>query len=230
VSRSSREWERYLELRRARPALFRRATGPASIELLTDPAEVAAAEAAAGSRAASNGEALRAGVLLEDPFITVLRDPVRFAGGDLGCYLRIAASHPGDVAGVAALPVVGDRIVLVSHFRHAIGDYSLEIPRGFAEGGDPLVAMRNELEEEIGAEVTTLEELGRVWPDTGLLGTRVALYFARLSGFSQPRLAEGLAHIFVLDTAEFAQRIASNEIQDSFTLAAFARARCRGLI
>ncbi|MFE2559016.1 NUDIX hydrolase [Streptomyces sp. NPDC059352] len=201
---------RYDLLRDERPELFR--NEPGGIEILTDPASVEAA----------------GGVVYQDPYMLLVRDAVRFPDGRTGTYIRSvsAAGAPGS----AILPLLGDRIVLIEHYRHATRSWHWEIPRGFGTAG--LTGEANaakELEEEIGARVRELFPLGSLHPDSGLTGDRVLLFAARIDSVGSLEIAEGIRGVLTLPFAEAESMIADGRITDGFTIAAMTRARLAGL-
>lgn len=106
---------RYDVLRGERPELFR--NEPGGIEILTDPAAVEAA----------------GGVVYQDPYVLLVRDAVRFPDGRTGTYMRSvsATAAPGCVI----LPLLGDRMVLIEHYRHATRSWHWEIPADSARRG-----------------------------------------------------------------------------------------------
>ncbi len=227
------EWELYGKLRRDRPELFEREAGAGAIELLLDPELVQQAENAAAARVAPiNGvpQTIKSGVVLQDPYFLGIRDPVRFPGGALGCYFRLAPTVPGAVAGVAALPMLQGSVVLVRHFRHAIGRYSLEVPRGFSQNDSPEEAITRELHEEIGGEVEELVDLGSLWPDNGVLTSTIRLFLARIRKVTEPERSEGVDALVRVSLRELEQMIADGLVSDGFSIACFARAKCRGLL
>ena len=69
--------------------------------------------------------------------------------------------HPGSTA---VVPLLDDnRVVLELQYRHAVGDYILEIPAGTMEPGElPLDCAKRELEEETGFRATRMIELGPI--------------------------------------------------------------------
>ncbi|MGI5444712.1 NUDIX hydrolase [Streptomyces sp. CA-243310] len=202
--------DEYEALRAARPELFRNL--PDGIEILTDPAAVAAA----------------GGVLYRDRYLTLLRDPVRFPDGREGTYIRSigTTAEPGCVV----LPLLDGEVVLIEHFRHATRSWHWELPRGFGTGGldDPANAAK-ELREEIGAALRELIPLGVLHPDTGLLGDRVLLYAARIDGMGEPARGEGIRSALTVPFAEAEAMVADGRITDAFTMAALLRARLAGL-
>jgi ADP-ribose pyrophosphatase len=69
--------------------------------------------------------------------------------------------HPGSTA---VVPLLDDnRVVMELQYRHAVGEYILEIPAGTMEPGElPMDCAKRELEEETGLRATRMIELGPV--------------------------------------------------------------------
>jgi ADP-ribose pyrophosphatase len=89
----------------------------------------------------------------------------------------LVVDHPG---AVAVAPILADgRVVLVRQYRHAIGDWLVEIPAGRLERGeDPATAARRELEEETGYRCGRLVPLGSLFPAAGFCSERIHLFAA----------------------------------------------------
>ncbi len=86
--------------------------------------------------------------------------------------------HAGAVA-VAALDEDG-RLLLVRQYRHAVGDWLLEIPAGRLEPAeDPLVAARRELEEETGHRAGRWSLLSEFYAAPGFCSERLTLFLAQ---------------------------------------------------
>ncbi|MEV0444741.1 NUDIX hydrolase [Streptomyces spectabilis] len=205
----------YLRLRNERPDLFRNEGGPGAIDIV-DPGQASV-------------DAGALGLVYEDPYIRLLRDPVRFPDGRFGTYLRILGAADGP--GCAILPVIQDRVLLLENYRHAVRAWTLEIPRGF--GTDGLSAESNalkELDEELSAQVESITPIGAVHPDTGLSSQLVHLFFARLTATGPLEAAEGIRGTITLTPGELDSRIVDGTITDGFTLAALTQARLRRLI
>ena len=218
---------RYLELQRARPDLFRNA--PGGIEILVERASIEAARKQARTVRAAAGQDtrdLRAGLLAHDPYMTIVRDAVRFPDGALGLHNRIVERRS-----VAALPLLDENPVIIRTFRHGLRDWSLEFPRGAVDAGESHEdAIRRELKEEIGANVLELASLGDFTPGGSSLSIISTLFVARIDGIGAPQQAEAIAEIRVVPVAELEDLIVSGKIIDGFTLSLFARARLRGLL
>ncbi|SBT49252.1 NUDIX hydrolase [Micromonospora narathiwatensis] len=222
---------RYRELRARLPELFVNPPG-AAVEILADPVEVAAAERAKSTALRARGlpvEWGRTGVVYQDEWLTLLRDPVRFPGGGLGTYIRSVSM--GGAPGVVLLPVLDGAVVLVEHFRHATRRWHLEAPRGFGEPGVPAEEQAaRELREEIGADDVRLVDLGVLNPDTGASTDEVRLFLAEVRAIGEPEAREGIRAVRLCRPAEVGALIRDGVINDSFTIAVWTRAFLRGLV
>lgn len=222
----------YDDLRRAHPALF---ANPADcpIRLATAAEERAAIERAVADRLTAAGappEWARTGIVHQDQYMVVLRDAVVFADGTPGTYLRLF-ERPPEVRGAAILPRHADRLILLRHFRHATRTIHLEVPRGFGESGlSSAETARKELGEEIAGTCDHLTGLGSLLWNSGLSGGVTDLFFAELQAYDDGARSEGIVGIVALTVPEVEAMIASDHINDSFTLACFTRARLAGLI
>jgi ADP-ribose pyrophosphatase len=86
--------------------------------------------------------------------------------------------HPGAVA-IAAVDARGD-LLLVKQYRHACGDWLLELPAGRVEPGeDRLVAAMRELEEETKHRARHWEVLKEFFAAPGFCSELLTLFLAR---------------------------------------------------
>ncbi|HEY7565763.1 MAG TPA: NUDIX hydrolase [Acidimicrobiia bacterium] len=139
---------------------------------------------------------------------------------------KAGRAHPRDVVrhpgGVAVLPVDGNRVWLVSQFRTAVGEQTLEIPAGKLDPGETNVpdAARRELEEEVGATASELFHLTTMFPSPGYTDESIHIYAATGLKFG-PRRPEGAEEInsaiATISVAEALHRIETGEIKDSKT-------------
>ncbi|MFK8909061.1 NUDIX domain-containing protein [Streptomyces sp. YS-3] len=228
----------YDALRELHPALFVNPPGGA-IEILLDRADQERVAREVTELAVASGlpeEWGDIGVVYRDPYVSVVRDAVRFPSGRTGTYIRMVSA--ADVPGAAVLPVLSDgRLVLLRHFRHAERGWHWEIPRGFGSPGeDGAATARRELREEAGCEASDLTHLGTMSPDTGLRAGRDHLYLARVdtAGFrahaGPEAREEGIGECRALTLGEFEDMLVTGRISDAYTLAAYGLARARGLL
>lgn len=172
------------------------------------------------------------GIVLDDPYIIVMRDLVEFPDGNRRGYSRLInrTSLDGN-PGVAILPVFKNQVVMLHQFRHSTRSWHYEIPRGYGEIG--LTAEENarkELMEEIGASVTRLVPLGILHTNSGLVCDPVSLFYADLSNIGIPETLEGIESYNLLTLCELEEWISSGKINDGFTIAAYVRSKLNGLI
>lgn len=221
----------YFAFKRRHPEQFANPDG--GIVILTKKKEIRAVEKAMGRKLAKAGQPAswaQAGIVFQDQYWLILRDAVRFPDQATGTYLRLISAIENGTA-VVILPRCGDHLLLVRHFRHATRTWHIEAPRGF--GTTALSAEENarkELQEEIGATAQTLISLGPLHPDTGALSDAVELFYAEVASYGRPDSHEGIDALLALSIAEFEALIRDNAITDGFTLAAYTRARLKGLL
>jgi ADP-ribose pyrophosphatase len=221
----------YRTLTEKYPDLFRNPPG-AAFEILLDEADIQRAEQHMAKRLGEAGAPLewsRVGVAFRDQYVLLLRDAVRYVDGSVGTYIR-AVEPKSAFPGVVVLPLWHGQVLVIRHFRHATRGWHLEIPRGSGLAADPRESARRELAEEIGATGARLIELGTMYPDTGLTNSRVALFCAEVASYSAPEAIEGITEILPLQVERFEEMIDSGELEDGYLLAAYARAKARGLI
>jgi len=134
---------------------------------------------------------------------------------------------PG-TAGAAVLPVSETSVILQRHSRASQGwSETVEIPRGLCESGeDEATCALRELAEETGLILPAerLHPLGHMRPDTGLLSSRVALFWADYGGItpSRPRDDEA-CDVFELLHSDLFEWLRANRIEDGLALACIVR-------
>lgn len=135
---------------------------------------------------------------------------------------RVVASSgvPGAVA--VCVDEARAAILFVRVQRAAIGRALLELPRGFGDPGDesPRDTAKRELLEETGVGAEPVADLGVVYPDSGLLASRVhaVLLQAGDAGCSEPDgEVDDVEWVGIDETWE---RVRRGDIADGITLAA----------
>jgi ADP-ribose pyrophosphatase len=129
------------------------------------------------------------------------------------------------------LPKLKGKLLLLHNFRHATRSWHYEIPRGFGEPGvDSEDQAHFEIKEETGGKIGELIDLGDYFNNTGIEGNRVKLYLAELSSISDPNTAEGIESYKWVTVDQLEEMIATGEITDGFTIAAYTRAKLRGFL
>lgn len=133
-------------------------------------------------------------------------------------YTREIVNHHGSAV---IIPVFADgRVALVRQYRHAAGEYLLEIPAGtLAPGEDPAAGAARELEEEIGVTAARLEKLCEFYVSPGFLTEKMNLFLAtELTETAQNLDADEFLAIERLTFAEAFGMIADNAIKDAKTM------------
>ena len=93
-------------------------------------------------------------------------------------YDREVVVHRGSAV---IVPVFEDKtIAMVRQYRHAAGEYLLEIPAGSLDKGEisPEACAHRELEEEIGVVADRLEEIASFYVSPGFLTEKMFVYLA----------------------------------------------------
>ncbi len=173
------------------------------------------------------------GVILEDKYILVLRDLVEFPGGYRNGYLRIFNREglENGASGVVVLPEKDGKFLIMRQFRHATRNWHWEIPRGFGESGlSPEENAAKEVSEEIHGKIGELLKLGSYHNNTGLEGHTVQLFMAKMNSVGEGEKTEGIKSIRWVSSDEIEEMISNEEITDGFTIAAYTRAKFKGLI
>lgn len=210
--------EKWLEYRQVYPSLFE----DGEIEILVNDFDWA--EVRASLQKKTNNMPDHLGVIYEDAFFTILRDPVKFPNGEYGAYLRIS-SRLDRRNGVATIGEdQNGRIAFIELFRHPIRKLSLELPRGFREVGEGShESAKREFLEETGQEIKNLSNIGAINPDTGLQITQVDILLGHVERTENPLSVdplEAISQVIWLTEMEIKQAIKANKIVDGITLSA----------
>ena len=136
---------------------------------------------------------------------------------------RVAADL---VTGVAILPIVDGKIGLIRVYRHPIGRYSWEIPRGFIDQQEAsATAAGRELKEETGLDCKSeaIRSLGFITPDGGILAARVQLFAATKCAKDREYAPAEIGHreLRFFNIQQVEEMISRSEVQDPSTVIAF---------
>ncbi len=142
---------------------------------------------------------------------------------------REVVRHPG---AAAMLALKEGMIVLERQYRYAVDEILWEIPAGKLDPKEePLHCAVRELEEETGLRANRWEELGYIYTTPGFSDEKIYLFFAGdLESGEQNLDDDEFVEVewFPIDKVE--EMIVENEIVDSKSIAAFFRAKEKGLL
>lgn len=133
-------------------------------------------------------------------------------------------AHPG---AAAMVPVTADgTILLVRQYRHATGDWLLEIPAGTRDGNEaPESCAQRELAEEVGHRAGEFVSLGAIWTTPGFTDERIWLYLARdLTAVGQNLDEDEELHVEEHPIGQVLDWANDGTISDAKTLCALYRA------
>ena len=125
--------------------------------------------------------------------------------------------HPG---GVAIVPVLEERVILIRQFRVAIGRELIELPAGLLEPDEePIRCAARELEEEIGYRAKELIPLASYYSSVGFADERMHIYLALgLERTKSRQDAEEQIHEVDMPLEVIRARLAAQEFEDAKTI------------
>lgn len=142
-------------------------------------------------------------------------------------YKREIVVHKGSAV---IIPVFDDKTVaLVRQYRHAAGEFLLEIPAGtLNRGEDPQIGAARELEEEIGVTAAKIEKISEFYVSPGFLTEKMHLYMATgLTETTQNLEEDEILTIERYSFTDALKMIDSGEIADAKTIIALMLAQAR---
>ncbi|MBB5057866.1 ADP-ribose pyrophosphatase [Granulicella aggregans] len=153
--------------------------------------------------------------------INVYKDTVEEANGLI--FKRDVIRHNGSVVVLAIDESANPKdpiIILERQYRHAVGEFLLELPAGRIEPNEPpLAAAKREMIEETGYRAKSWKLLTKYFASPGFLGESMHIYLARdiRPGEAQPEADEQI-EILQMPLSEALKLIASGKIHDGKTL------------
>ncbi|REJ85407.1 MAG: NUDIX hydrolase [Acidobacteria bacterium] len=132
--------------------------------------------------------------------------------------------HPG---AAAIVPLLDDaRVILIRQYRHAIGEWILELPAGTLDGGEQAIdCAARELIEETGYRARDWLGLGAIWTTPGFTDERIELFLARGLEPDQQRLeADEAIELRLTPLTEALAMTVDGRISDGKSVAGLQRA------
>jgi ADP-ribose pyrophosphatase len=111
-------------------------------------------------------------------------------------------------------------VILERQYRHAVGDFLLELPAGRVEQGEALLAAaKREMIEETGYRAKKWTQLVRYYASPGFLGEWMQIYLARdiRGGVAKPEADEQIETLRI-PLSEAMELVRSNKIRDGKSL------------
>lgn len=138
---------------------------------------------------------------------------------------REIVHHPG---ACAAVPLIGDDVLLVRQFRDAVGEELLEVPAGVRDIVGEAVAdcAAREVLEETGYKVTHIEPLGSVFTSPGFADEQIELFLAQVEPDSE-RPPEDEIELVRMPLAEAVAAVRDGRIKDAKSAVAIMLAAAR---
>lgn len=122
---------------------------------------------------------LNSKLIYENKWTKLYEDEIGFPGGEKGIYGYIERSN-----GVGAVVLNDkDEILLIKQYRYPIKSLQWNIPGGAIDlGEEPELAVKREVEEETGLEISELINIGTFAPLSSASTERDVLFMARVKG------------------------------------------------
>ena len=153
--------------------------------------------------------------------INVYKDTVEEPNGLI--FKRDVIRHNGSVVVLAIDESVDPKdpiIIIERQYRHAVGEFLLELPAGRIEPNEPpLAAAKREMIEETGYRAKSWKLLTKYFASPGFLGESMHIYLARgiQPGIAQPEPDEQI-EILRISLSDAMKLVSSGKIHDGKTL------------
>ncbi len=124
-----------------------------------------------------NWKTLNSEYISKHPYFTARKDVCEMPDGKIvDAYFVVELPNS-----VCALAITEDgKVLLAKQYRHPLNEILIELPGGFVDAGEkPDIAIGRELLEETGHEFTSIEFVGKVSANPGMLSGYTHLYLAR---------------------------------------------------
>jgi ADP-ribose pyrophosphatase len=225
---------KYFLLIKSNPQLFSNTGDAQEIKIIADREEIKREHSKLIAEYRAQGKSedwIKIGVLVDDPWVIVIRDLVRFPDGRVGGYIRMINRNILEGGwGVVILPVYRNQVLLIKHFRHDDRKWYWEFPRGFGETNiNAEENARKELIEELGVFTAKWIELGRE-NFTPTSGTAYFLATIPDDAIITLEKAEGIEKYLQVEIRELEQWLIDGRFSDVLSIKAFALAKIKQLL
>ena len=160
---------------------------------------------------------LKSEIIFQGKIFEIKKDKVLLENGNEA--RRDIIVHKG---ACCAVPITKEgKIILVNQYRHAVGDFLLEIPGGCLETGEnPKDCIYRELQEEIGYKPGNIEYIFKMYSTPGYSTEGLFCYICSdLEKSSLPCDEDENIEIIELSFDEFNQYLKEDKIKDGKTIA-----------
>ncbi len=169
-------------------------------------------------------------VVYKNPWMTVREDEVEFANGHTGIYGVVEKDHFALI-----VPFDGTHFHLVSQFRYATQEQSIEFPQGKHENDPSLDAValaKAELQEELGLTATQFEKIGFLYEASGYSNQGFYVFLATELSEGQTNFDQTEADLLHLKMTvqEFEQAVIAGQITDAPTLSAYGLLKIKKIV
>lgn len=122
--------------------------------------------------------------IVESPWITVCKDAVSYPSGNEGTYYVVEKP-----ACAIVVPMIGNDVILLRHYRYPIKDWSVEVVGGLIDHGEePIHAAERELHEETGAIASKLVPLGVLNASPATMNQKAHVFLASVDRIEESEL------------------------------------------
>lgn len=179
------------------------------------------------------------GVCDENRWGVSLHEPLRLPDGRYTTFNRWISwgTLESGFAGVVIVPLTSDgRYIFLKNYRNATKIWCIEFPRGNKDPGNSLLkTLKNELSEEMGAQIIEdPKKVGEVFPDSGVLASRVEIFTVKvkITGIAEHEATEAIRGLVFMPKDQVKDMLKTQsytdedgrvyEFKDGFTLSALA--------